>query len=274
MEQKTERIISGMIIVAVITAFAYFTSPLGQTRRDLSQVKLRGGSERDNRLIGETDLARLYPELILRQAKSPQKMVALTFDDGPDRVYTPAILDILRDRGVKASFFLIGNRVDEYPDVAKRIVDEGHIVGNHTYTHPELSKASGDVLRQELSLTEKALSRLGVSGTAFFRPPYGAISPSLVEEAGSLGYRVALWSIDSLDWRGLPKDRVVSNILPLVVPGSVVLQHSAGGPGEDLSGTVEALPEIIDFLTSSGYRFVTLTEMFPPSPKVGLSLDS
>ncbi len=265
MRQKIERLLSGIILVLAVTAFAYYTGPLAQARRNLSQVRLKGGSERDNRLLGEMDLARIYPDLILREAKGKDKVVALTFDDGPDRVYTPKVLDVLKQKDVLGSFFLIGNRVEEYPDVVERIINEGHVVGNHTYTHPEILKAGGNPFSKELSLTEEVFSKFGLSGSGFFRPPYGAISPSLVEEAGNLGYRVALWSVDSLDWRGLPKDRVVSNVVPLVAPGSVVLQHSAGGPGEDLSGSVQALPEIIDTLRASGYRFVTLAEMFPPT---------
>ncbi|MGI6643978.1 MAG: polysaccharide deacetylase family protein [Bacillota bacterium] len=271
MRKKMERLLSGIVLVLAVAALVYYTGSASKERRDLSQVKLRGGSERDNRLIGEADLARLYPDLILREARGQDKTVALTFDDGPDRVYTPLVLDVLREKGVRATFFLIGNRIEEYSDVVERIINEGHVVGNHTYTHPEIDKASGSLFKRELSLTEEALARFGLSGSGFFRPPYGAISPSLVEEAGNLGYRVAMWSVDSLDWRGLPKDQVIANVVPLVVPGSVVLQHSAGGPGEDLSGSVEALPEIIDTLRASGYRFVTLAEMFPPTATVSQS---
>lgn len=266
MRGMSEKLIAGAVLVALIAAFAYFTNPTVQERRALEQVRLKGGSERDNRPVGEIDLVRLYPDIILRLGPTDTKTVALTFDDGPDMQYTPQVLDVLRDKGVKATFFLIGNRVEEYPDVAKRIVQEGHLVGNHTYSHPEIMKAGGELLKRELALTEQALAKIGATGSGLFRPPYGAISPNLVEEAAALGYRVAMWSVDSLDWRGLPKDMVVAKVMEMMSPGAVVLQHSSGGPGEDLSGSVQALPEIIDTLREQGYRFVRLDEMFPAVP--------
>ena len=250
-------------MVTLIVAFAYFTNPERGASR---QIPLKGGSERDNRPIGEIDLVRLYPSLVLRLGPSNTKTVALTFDDGPDTLYTPQVLDVLKAKGVKATFFLIGNRVEEYPDVAERIVQEGHLTGNHTYTHPEIMKATGQPLEKELALTEEALTKIGVSGSGLFRPPYGAISPNLVEEAASLGYRIAMWSVDSLDWRGLPKDTVISKVMEMISPGAVVLQHSSGGPGEDLSGSVQALPVIIDTLREQGYTFVRMDEMFPIGP--------
>lgn len=261
--QTSERLLAGVILVVLIVAFAYFADP---ERPDLGQVPLKGGSERDNRPIGEVDLVRLYPSLVLRLGPTETKNVCLTFDDGPDRLYTPQVLDVLKAKEVRATFFLIGNRVVEYSDVAQRIIQEGHLVGNHTYTHPEIVKETGEPLRKELSLTEEALAKVGVSGSGLFRPPYGAISPNLVEEAASLGYRIAMWSVDSLDWRGLPKDTVIARVMEMMSPGAVVLQHSSGGPGEDLSGSVQALPVIIDTLREQGYSFVTLDEMFPIGP--------
>lgn len=266
MKQKGEKLLTGAVLVFLIAAFAYYTNPTVQERRALEQVPLGGGSERDNRPIGEIDLVRLYPSLVLRLGPTGVKNVALTFDDGPDMQYTPQVLDVLRDKGVKATFFLIGNRVEDYPDVAKRIVEEGHLVGNHTYSHPEIMKATGAPLQKELASTEQALSKIGASGSGLFRPPYGAISPNLVEEAASLGYRIAMWSVDSLDWRGLPKDTVVAKVMEMMSPGAVVLQHSSGGPGEDLSGSVQALPVIIDTLKEQGYTFVRMDEMFPAAP--------
>jgi len=261
--KKAAPYITGILVVIILTLLAYRSAP---RRSPDDPLPLRGGNERDNRAIGEIDLEKLYPGLVLRSAKGPEKIVALTFDDGPDRVYTPKVLDILKEKGVKATFFLIGSRVEEDPEIAKRIADEGHAIGNHTYSHPKLTKAS-PLLAEELRKTREALEKLGLGDNGFFRPPYGAAEPSLVEQAADLGYRVAMWSVDSLDWRGLSKTEVVRNVEGYVQPGSVILQHSAGGPGEDLSGSVLAVAEIIDILTAQGYRFVTLPEMFPASEK-------
>lgn len=260
--KKTLPFIAGAIIVLAIALYAYESSPETRGRRGLQPSELEGGSEKGNRSIGELDLEKLYPGLVLRTHKGSEKIVALTFDDGPDRVYTPQVLDILKAKRVKATFFLIGKRIEEEPDIAGRIASEGHAVGNHTYSHPELTSASPS-LPEELTKAREAMAALGMSDNGLFRPPYGAAEPSLVEQAANLNYRIAMWSVDSLDWRGLSKAEVVRNVSGYVVPGSVILQHSAGGPGEDLSGSVLALGDIIDRLQAQGYKFVTLPEMFP-----------
>lgn len=150
--RKAAPYIAGLAVVVVLTVLAYQSGP---RRRPIDPLPLKGGDERDNRAIGEIDLEKLYPGLVLRSSKGPEKIVALTFDDGPDKVYTPQVLDILREKGVRATFFLIGSRVDEDADVAKRIAEEGHSIGNHSYSHPKLTKAS-PLLAQELERTKEA----------------------------------------------------------------------------------------------------------------------
>ncbi len=254
-------VLTGFLAVVLISLFAWYNSPDARQSRALQPSRLAGGAEADNRRIGELDLEKLYPNIILRTGKNVGKLVALTFDDGPDKTYTPTVLDILKEKGVKATFFLIGKRVQEDPAVVKRIADEGHLIGNHTYSHANLDKAGPNV-EQELSQMEATLKPLGLSGNALFRPAYGSANPSLVLQVSNLGYKVAMWSVDSLDWRGLSSAEVIRNVENYVFPGAVILQHSAGGPGEDLSGSVAALPHIIDDLKARGYRFVNLDEMF------------
>jgi peptidoglycan/xylan/chitin deacetylase (PgdA/CDA1 family) len=253
--------VTGLILVAALAVFAWYSSPDTRASRALRPSKLAGGQERDTRKIGEQDLETLYPDIILRTGKNVGKLVCLTFDDGPDKTYTPGVLDVLKEKGVKATFFLIGKRVQEDPAIVKRIGDEGHLIGNHTYSHANLDKANPAV-PQELSQMEATLKPLGLSANGLFRPAYGAANPSLVEQVSNLGYKMAMWSVDTLDWRGLSAAEVFRNVSTNIVPGGVILQHSAGGPGEDLSGSVAALPQIIDDLRSRGYRFVTMTEMF------------
>ncbi|MCR4397786.1 MAG: polysaccharide deacetylase family protein [Firmicutes bacterium] len=234
------------------------TSPPGSSASGLA-----GGSERDNRVLGEIDLARLFPDLVLRQGDVAAKNVALTFDDGPDKQYTPQILDVLARKGVRATFFLIGNRLAESPEVVRRILAEGHAVGNHTYSHPNITTFTAQDIERELRTADREMSRFGARVTGMFRPPYGAVGVSSVEPLARAGYSLCLWTVDSLDWRGLTREQVINNVLPLVANGSVILFHSAGGPGEDLSGTVGALPVVIDDLRAKGFKFVTLPEMFP-----------
>ncbi len=252
--------LTGVLLVILLALLTWYNSP-GAAPRAAQPSKLAGGSERDTRNIGEQDLERLYPNIILRTGKNVGKLVCLTFDDGPDGVYTPSVLDVLRQKEVKATFFLIGKRVQENPEIAKRVVEEGHLIGNHTYSHANLDKASPEV-EKELSDAEAVFARLGLDGSRLFRPAYGAANPSLVEQVSNLGYKVAMWSVDTLDWRGLSAAEVYRNALAAVGPGAVILQHCAGGPGEDLSGSVAAIPQVIDRLKAEGYRFVTMDEMF------------
>lgn len=260
MKKRVGSLVSGIVLVVLLVALALYNSPARQ-QRAAQPSRLAGGPERDVRKIGEQDLERLYPDLILRTGKNVGKLVCLTFDDGPDATYTPAVLDVLKQKNVKATFFLIGKRVEENPEIAKRIADEGHLIGNHTYSHANLDKASPEV-EQEISKAEAAFKPLGFTGNNLFRPAYGAANPSLVEQVANLGYKIAMWSVDTLDWRGLSAAEVLKNVTNTVTPGAVILQHSAGGPGEDLSGSVAAIPQIIDQLQAQGYRFVRMDEMF------------
>ncbi len=245
-------------------------SPQGgppRAAREAAMVSdLAGGPERDNRVLGEFDLARIYPDLVLRQGRAGRKTVALTFDDGPDNQYTPQVLDALARKGVKATFFLIGKRLPEAPAVVNRMISEGHAVGNHTFSHPNVVRFTPEEISSEIVRGDEALRRFGVKRSGMFRPPYGAINVSSVEAIAAAGYRLYLWSVDSLDWRGLTAQQVVQNVVPLAADGSVILMHSAGGPGEDLSGTVQALPVIIDQLRAMGFTFATIPEMFPAGP--------
>lgn len=190
------------------------------------------------------------------------RLVALTFDDGPDSLYTPQVLNVLKKNGAKATFYLVGKRAAARPDLVKRIVAEGHEIGNHTWNHPSLTKISPARMHKELADTHQLLRRVSGKPVRTFRPPYGALNPAVLKQAGALGYKTVLWNVDSLDWKkGKTRDDVVHNVTPSVRNGSIILQHSAGGKGEDLSNTVQALPLIIKTLRGQGYRLVTVSEM-------------
>jgi cellulose synthase/poly-beta-1,6-N-acetylglucosamine synthase-like glycosyltransferase/peptidoglycan/xylan/chitin deacetylase (PgdA/CDA1 family)/spore germination protein YaaH len=197
------------------------------------------------------------------------KLLCLTFDDGPDPAYTPAILDILKSRGVHATFFIIGANADQNIGLVKREYAEGHDVGNHTYTHPNIALVSPERAALELSTTQRIIENaLGVS-TVLFRPPYNADSqPQTPEEilpvlrAQSAGYVTVGERIDPRDWvKGVSADEIVTEIQGELAdedPGHVILLHDAGG---DRSATVAALPRLIDSLRARGYRFVPLSEL-------------
>ncbi|MBR7797505.1 MAG: polysaccharide deacetylase family protein [Bacillota bacterium] len=203
-----------------------------------------------------------YPNIMMYQGKTHQKVIALTFDDGPDQQYTPKILDILKREGVPATFFLMGARVSKYPNVARRIVEDGHSVGNHSFWHPQLTKTSVNRMKWEIKSTEKQiLLATGVSST-LFRAPYGDISEKFVQELGNMGYKGIGWSIDTEDWKELSNTDISQTVLNLAHPGAIVLMHSAGHSSQDLTGTVESLKNMITILKRRGYRFVTIPELW------------
>lgn len=203
-----------------------------------------------------------FPDIMLYKSHTTQKVVALTFDDGPDDRFTPPILDVLKKYNVKATFFLLGSRVEKYPDVAKRIVKEGHVIGNHTFWHPDLTKTGIDNLVWEIEKNEKIIQSVTDVKTNLFRAPYGALNERLVKKIGDLGYRGIGWSVDSVDWKSLSEEEIKHNILQAVHPGAIILMHNAGHWSQDLSGTVDALGELIPFLQEKGYEFITVPEMW------------
>lgn len=224
-------------------------------------ASLAGGSEKMRRAPEDMDISQLYPGMVFRFGNRNRHQVAITFDDGPDAYFTPQILDALKEAGAKATFFLVGNRTAQFPEIAKRIVDEGHAVGNHTYSHARLTHLDADKVAAELEQTRAVIRQTTGQDSRIFRPPYGAESPAVLQQVFSLGYKVVLWDVDSLDWKGLPADQVIDNVLNHAHPGAIILHHSAGGKGEDLSGTVQALPAIVSRLHDKGYQIVTLPEM-------------
>jgi peptidoglycan/xylan/chitin deacetylase (PgdA/CDA1 family) len=220
---------------------------------------LEGGPESATR--PHEDPPTLPPDVYMR-GDPHLRLMALTFDDGPDDRFTPMVLDILKHENVKATFFLVGRRAARRPDLVRRIVAEGHDIGNHSMTHPLLTKVTPVRLHAELEATDHLLRHLTGRPVTLFRPPYGAFDQPILQAAKALGYRTVLWDIDSLDWkRGMTRDTVIAKVLGGARPGAIVLEHSAGGVGEDLTDTTMALPVIIRTLRAHGYRLVTMSEL-------------
>ncbi|USB31577.1 polysaccharide deacetylase family protein [Paenibacillus sp. YPG26] len=207
-----------------------------------------------------SELRRKYAETF--KFRGPHvRQIALTFDDVPDPRFTPGVLAVLAKYHVKATFFVVGQRAEKHPELVRRIYREGHLIGNHSYNHPlfknrELAYFKGQILR-----TAEIIHNLTGVHPRFIRPPYGEINEQQLKWVKSSGYKVINWNVDSKDWKGLSKEQVKANILSSAGPGSIILQHAGGGDGADLSGTVQALPEIIRTLQSHGYTFVDLSEL-------------
>lgn len=204
---------------------------------------------------------KLFPDTFFLKGKTYNNKVALTFDDGPDSIYTPQILNVLREYGVPATFFVMGNRAEKYPGIVKQITDEGHLIGNHTWSHVNLTKVSDTRFREETLSAEKIIEKITSLKTAYLRPPEGAVSEDVVSKLKNMNYKVIFWSVDSRDWLNRNVDQILINTLPNIRKDSIILFHSAGGKGHDLSATVKVLPEIIETLKMRGYTFVKLDEL-------------
>lgn len=214
----------------------------------------------------QPDYTRQFPGIFMRQGP-PLRRVALTFDDGPDRVYTPQILRILAREHVRATFFVLGEQVERYPDMVQRISRAGHVIGNHTYDHQDLSQVSSSRLLWEIDRAEHDIAHVTGQRTKWFRAPYGSVNAHVLSTLDRKGYLAINWTVDSRDWRSLSASQVEHNILSAVFPGAIVLQHCAGNSREVLTGTVQALPVIIHTLRARGYSFVTVPELLTPEAR-------
>ena len=184
--------------------------------------------------------------------------LALTFDDGPSPGVTERVLAELSKRNLHATFFLIGSKVDAYPDLARRLVDEGHDVANHSYTHPRLAGMSDAAVEQQLARTQEAIARATGVTPVWFRPPYGAFRREQGTIASKMGLGVAYWSVDPKDWSQPGSSAITQRVLSASQPGSIILLHDLH------SQTADAVPAIFDglieraFLPTSFHNFVGL----------------
>ncbi len=206
-----------------------------------------------------------YPT-VFHQGAGDEHAITLTFDDGPDPKWTPKILDLLKQHNIKATFFVLGSQAENYPALIQRIVQEGHEIGNHTYTHPDISKTSRKQIELELNATQYLVESITGRRTILFRPPYNAdSSPSRLKEIlplkqvqDDLGYLIVLENIDPEDWARPGAAAILNRVKEQRELGNIVLLHDAGG---DRSQTFEALPGIIDYLETRGDRIVPLSEL-------------
>ncbi len=198
--------------------------------------------------------------------KRMQKVIALTFDDGPYGTPTWQILDILKKEGVHATFFCTGNNILKYPTIARRIVADGNEIGNHTYTHPRyLGSSSPEVLRNELSLADHVIVSTTGIHTKLFRPPYGILSSAMRAELTKEGYTIVLWNIDPVDWdhKHSSSKQIERRILTHMQPVTIVVMHDGRDThiGYPRDNTIRALPRVIRRLKKEGYSFVTISEL-------------
>ena len=185
--------------------------------------------------------------------------VALTFDDGPDPLSTPALLDLLRDAKVPAAFFCVGEKVDAHPEIAARAAREGHLLANHTWRHSFLTSFfTTSRLLGELERTQEAVERAAGARPAYFRPPVGLSNPPVFRAVRRLGLRAIGWTVRGLDKGSSPPDRVVARLARGLKPGAILLLHDGGVPPERLLAIVHPL---LDMLKAGGYEVVRLDRL-------------
>ncbi|MDT8863068.1 polysaccharide deacetylase family protein [Alkalihalobacillus sp. MEB130] len=196
------------------------------------------------------------PNKMIYMGDSSRKQIALTFDDGPEKTYTPQILEILRDKEVKATFFVVGKMAKEYPEQLKQMYEEGHVIGNHTWDHPYITELTDEQLIENVQSTNEEIEKITGFKPNLFRPPFGEMEDRQAGLLHQQGYRTIMWTADTKDWSGVPAEKIVSTVKQEARPGVIVLQHNYHVEGE--FDTVQALPEIIDDLKAEGYEFVTV----------------
>ena len=184
-----------------------------------------------------------------------KKHIALTFDDGPDARYTSVLLDGLRARNIKVSFFLLGEKVEQNPDLVRRMQEEGHLVGNHTYHHVQLDKLSDAKAREEILKTNNLIYETTGRYPQYMRPPFGAWKKNLELRVEMMP---VFWTIDTLDWKVQNTEQIIKTVEEKIKDGSIILMH------DEYKTTVEAALRLADSLKEKGYELVTVDELIMP----------
>jgi len=182
--------------------------------------------------------------------------IAMTFDDGPQEKLTPQLLDLLAQHHIKVTFFVIGQNAAEYPEIVARAAREGHEIGNHSWSHPNLAKMSDEGVRRQLRQTDDVIKQATGKRPTLMRPPYGNLSARQKQWVhNEFGYRIVLWDVDPLDWKRPGPSVICNRILKETRPGSIVLSHDIH------PGTIEAMHDTLNQLEAKGFKFVTVSEL-------------
>ncbi len=189
---------------------------------------------------------------IYEEEEKEEKYIALTFDDGPHKVYTPKLLEGLKQRGVHVTFFLIGQNIDGNEDIIREMKEDGHLIGNHSQNHMQLTKERTKEACDQINRTNEKIESITGEKPVYVRPPFGSWSEEL---ECMVPMKVVLWSVDPLDWKTQNKNRIVRHIVSHVEDGSIILLHDV------YDTSVEAALEVIDTLSAEGYNFVTVDEL-------------
>jgi len=203
----------------------------------------------------------VYNVCIVTAGTESQKIIALTFDDGPHPKFTPQILDLLNKYEAKATFFVLGKHVQLYPEILSKLITEGHDVGNHTFTHIDVRRSSYTKIKEEFENTQSIIFQTAGKKPSLFRPPFGFLSEYTLQVIEETESKIVLWSAnqDPKDWKGLYYKEIANHILRNIGNGNIILLHDYVSTRE--SQTVKALSIILPELVEQGYRFVTISEL-------------
>jgi polysaccharide deacetylase family sporulation protein PdaB len=207
---------------------------------------------REPLITAVTSRGRLVP--IYRVDRS-DKVVALSFDATWGTDLTDEILEILKQNGVRTTFFLAGQWIDKYPEYVVKIAAHGHEIGNHSYSHPHMNSLTTTGVIQELERNQEMIRDLVGEQPLLFRPPFGEYSNTVIQAASSLGYKTIQWSVDSLDWKNSTSEQIYARVMSQLKPGDIVLFHNAA------PGTPQAIRRLIPELITRGYRIVPVSEL-------------
>ena len=228
-KEKARLFLRMSLAFAVLMVFPYVTTPLDEDA--ITSVGMVG------------------------KEKDDMKYVALTYDDGPNPVYTEKLLQVLEEEQIHASFFMMGKQVENYPQVVKQVADKGHLIGNHTYSHVNVCQLPEEQVKEEIQKTNEVIYKSCGQSPEWFRPPFGCNREKLISEMHM--YQV-FWNVDPLDWSVQNTGTIVNHVLKYVEDGDIILMHDA------YSTTVEATKILIPKLREMGYAFVTVDELIQP----------
>jgi len=230
------------LMILIVSLLFYW---LGRKQTGAEEIRIE---TRERRAESSISIEKVLKE----QEGTETKKIALTFDDGPHPYYTEQLLDGLKERDVCATFFVTGEHAELYPDIIERMKEEGHLIGNHTYSHMQLRTGSLDAFKEELIRTNEIISGITGEEVLFVRPPYGTWEKSLEAE---LNMFPVLWTIDPLDWCSDNADGVTRKVLSKAKENAIILMH------DSYASTVTAALRVVDELQEQGYEFVTVDEI-------------
>ena len=245
-----------LILVFSLALLLALVGPKLNSQTWLARTQLKNSSGTKN-IVSEKP-ANLHYKQIVYRINTEEKIVALTVDDGPDPRFTPKLLDILKENNVQASFFVVGSQLEKYPDIGRRLVEEGNEVGNHTYSHPKLPDEDTNQIINEIVQGAEVIQKVLDTKPKYFRAPKGLFNNDVLRVANEQGEMVIMWSI-TLEHHTSPTPHdMAMRIIDKISPGGIILMHDGR---LDRTRSIEALPILIKGLQEKGYKLVTLSEL-------------